>query len=101
MNKKILTLTVLASLYAIPTLATDTPWIFTSIIPTKKEMLSISRKETCRPFSPKLTSGKCVKYKQGYVCPQEDSGQFVISTYSSKSNCTKALNKARRLLAKK
>lgn len=100
MNKKILTLTMLMSLYSLQTLAADTPWIFTSTIPAKNEMVTIARKETCRPLNTQLMNSKCAQYKMGYVCPQEDNSQFIITTYSSKNDCAKALKKARRLLAK-
>ncbi|HEY8270030.1 MAG TPA: hypothetical protein VIG33_04025 [Pseudobdellovibrionaceae bacterium] len=101
MKKKILALTLLTGVYSVQSWAESQTWVFTSTIPNKKEMLSIPKKETCRLFTAKLMSNKCVEYKQGYVCPQEDSGQFVISKYSSKSECTKSLNKARRLLARR
>jgi len=92
---------MLTSFYSIQALAADTPWIFTSTVPAKNEMISISRKEFCRPLNTTLMNSKCAQYKQGYVCPQEDEGRFVITTYSSKNDCNKALKKARRLLAKK
>jgi hypothetical protein len=98
MNKKILTM--LISFYSVHTLAADTPWIFTSTIPAKNEMITIARKESCRPLNTQLMNAKCVQYKMGYVCPQEDNSQFIITTYSSKNDCSKALKKARRILAK-
>lgn len=100
MTNKILTITMLMSLFAGPAMAAETPWIFTSTVPAKNEMISIPRKESCRPLNTKLMNAKCVQYKTGYVCPQEDRSQFVISTYTNKNECTKALKKARRLLAK-
>ncbi|WP_413291149.1 hypothetical protein [Bdellovibrio sp. HCB337] len=101
MNTKLLTLTFLVSAYCLPTLASEAPWIFTSSMASKNEMISIQKKEFCRPISTTLMSNKCVQYKQGYVCPQEDEGQFVISTYNSKKDCDKALKRAKKLLARK
>lgn len=101
MKKQILTLTLLTCAYTLPTLAADTPWIFTSSLASKNEMMSIMKKEFCRPISTSVLSNKCVQYKQGYICPQEDNSQFVISTYDSKKACDKALKKAKRLLARK
>lgn len=100
MKKTILTLTMIVSGYSVSALATDAPWIFTSTIPAKNEMISISKKEFCRPLDMQLMSNKCSQYKQGYVCPQQDESQFIITTYTSKQDCTKALKKARRLLAR-
>ncbi|MGZ3745269.1 MAG: hypothetical protein ACXVBQ_15505 [Pseudobdellovibrionaceae bacterium] len=94
-------ITLLAALYAPHSRGESSTWVFTSTLPQKNEMISIPKKETCHMLSTKLMSNKCVQYKLGYVCPQEDSGQFVISKYTSKNECTKALSKARRLLARK
>jgi len=100
MNKKILLLSLLG-LFSGNALAAESPWIFTSTVPAKHEMISIPQKEFCRPLNTRLMNPNCAQYKQGYVCPQEDQSQFIITTYASKSECNKALKKARRVLAKK
>jgi hypothetical protein len=99
MVQKILTLTFLVSCYAVPSFAVDGPWIFTTTLPTKNEMISIPKKEFCRPISTSVLSDKCVQYKQGIICPREDNSQFVISTYENKKACEKALKKTKKLFA--
>jgi hypothetical protein len=103
MVQKILTLTFLVSCYSLPTLAAESsksaPWIFTTTLPTKTEVISIPKKEFCRPISTDALSDKCVQYKQGIVCPQDGSSKFVISTYENKKACEKALKKTKRLFA--
>lgn len=87
--------------YTLPSFAADAPWVFTSSLANKSEMMAIPKKEFCRPISTSLMSNKCVQYKQGYVCPQENESHFVISTYATKNECNKALKKAKRLLARR
>jgi len=103
MVQKILTLTFLVSCYALPTFAAESerpaPWIFTSTLPTKNDAISIPKKEFCRPISTDVLSDKCVQYKHGIICPQEDNSKFVISTYENKKACEKALKKTKRLFA--
>jgi len=75
-------------------------WIFTTLLPSKEEIISIQRKEFCRPFEPTLMNTKCAQYKQGFVCPSQ-KGSFVISAFDTKKECERNLKKAKNVLAKR